>query len=125
MRIKRLAPVLIVPAIEPSLEFFRERLGFTATIEVPHGDKLGFAAVERDGIEVMLQTRESIRGDMAGVAGAGEGSFLYLEVDDLDAIVSAVQGVPIVVERRRAFYGADELAVREPGGHVICFACRT
>lgn len=122
--LKRLAPVLVVPAIEPSLEFFRQRLGFKVTIEVPHGDALGFAALEKDGIEVMLQTRESIRADMPGVAGAGAGekTFLYVEVADLDAAIAAVAGAPVVLERRRAFYGADEIAVREPGGHVVCLA---
>lgn len=121
-KLKRLAPVLVVPAIEPSLDFFRRRLGFTVTIEVPLGNALGFAALEKDGIEVMLQTRESIRGDMPGVAGGGEQSFLYVEVEDLDAVIAAVEGAPVVLPRRRAFYGADEIAVREPGGHVICFA---
>jgi hypothetical protein len=29
-----------------------------------------------------------------------------------------------VVPRRRAFYGADEIEWREPGGHVVLFARR-
>jgi catechol 2,3-dioxygenase-like lactoylglutathione lyase family enzyme len=124
IKLKRLAPVLVVPAVEPSLEFFRRRLGFNVTIEVPLGNALGFAALEKDGIEVMLQSRESIGADMPKVAGAGGGekTFLYIEVGDLDAVIAAVEGAPVVLERRRAFYGADEIAVREPGGHVVCFS---
>jgi catechol 2,3-dioxygenase-like lactoylglutathione lyase family enzyme len=124
MKLKKLTPVLVVAAVEPSLEFWRERLGFAITMEVPHDKALGFAALENDGLEIMLQTRASLASDMSGAASAGENTFLYFEVDDLGAIIAKLQGAPIVVERRTAPYGAEEIAYREPGGHVVCFAQR-
>jgi hypothetical protein len=39
--IRKSTPVLFVDAIEPSLAFWRDRLGFSVTVEVPHGDTLG------------------------------------------------------------------------------------
>jgi hypothetical protein len=56
--IKKLAPVLIVDRIEPLLPLWGA-LGFHRTAEVPHGEALGFVILERDGVEVMYQTRDS------------------------------------------------------------------
>jgi hypothetical protein len=39
MNVKRITPVLFVKEIEPILPFWVDALGFTKTIEVPHGDK--------------------------------------------------------------------------------------
>ncbi len=122
IKTNKLTTVLVVETIEPSLDFWRARLGFTVTIEVPHGDKLGFVALENDGLEVMLQTRKSLTNDMAGAAKAAGPTLLYLEVDDLEEVIAALHGVPVAVQRRRAFYGADEIAFHEPGGHIVCFS---
>lgn len=124
MKISKQTPVLVVPAVEPSLAFWRDRLGFTVTMEVPHGDGLGFVALERDGIELMVQSGASVRDDMAGADGCGGDAFLYLKVDSVDEVARALDGVPVAVPRRRAPYGAHEVGYREPGGHLICFADR-
>ena len=41
MNVKRITPVLLVKEIEPVIPFWVDRLGFTKTIEVPEGNKLG------------------------------------------------------------------------------------
>jgi hypothetical protein len=91
---------------------------------VPDGAHLGFAILERDGVEVMYQTRQSILNDAPGVlpASRGHATALFIEVDDIAAIERAVQGLAIVVPRRRTFYGMDEIGVKEPSGHVVMFA---
>ena len=121
---KKLTPVLVVESIEPSLPFWVERLGFTVTIEVPHGDRLGFAAVQRGGVEVMYQTRESVLADVPTIADLpfGGPTHLYIEVDDFDAVERALEGAEVIVPRRQTFYGATEIFVREPGGHHVAFA---
>ena len=90
MTIKRITPVLFVQAIEPVLPFWVDALGFAKTIEVPHGDKLGFVALQKDGTEVMYQTYASLGEDMPQIAEAAKKgpTFLYIEVDDLDADAS-------------------------------------
>lgn len=45
-----------------------------------------------------------------------------MEVDDLDAVERALDGVEPLVPRRQTFYGTDELIVREPGGNTVTFA---
>ena len=37
----------------------------------------------------------------------------------------ALKGVEIVVPRRKTFYGADEIGVREPGGNAVIFGQHT
>ena len=53
----------MVEEIEKSLPFWVDRMGFTKTVDVPEGDRLGFAIVVRDGAELMLQSIESVRKD--------------------------------------------------------------
>lgn len=123
MKISRLTPVLMVDAIEPVLDFWVDRLGFTRTIEVPHDGHLGFVGLERDGIEVMYQTKASVAADIPPLAASPmKGSFLFFQVDDLDAIEQALKGITPIVPRRKTFYGADELIVREPAGNAVTFA---
>lgn len=122
--VRKLTPVLVVDAIEPSLPFWVERLGFEKTVEVPEGDRLGFVILVKDGVEVMYQSRESVRKDVPKLAElrAGEATSLFIEVSDVESVARAVEGMPVVVPRRTTFYGMDEIGVREPGGHVVMFA---
>ena len=122
MHVKKLTPVLKVDEIEGCIEFWTN-LGFEKTAEVPHGDKLGFVILMKDGVEVMYQTRASIADDVPALAEAPQrGSFLFIEVDDVAAVETLVPTTAHVIPRRKTFYGSDELIVREPGGNVIGFA---
>jgi uncharacterized glyoxalase superfamily protein PhnB len=124
MRVRKLTPVLIVEAIEPCLAFWVTRLGFEKTVEVPHGEALGFVILVRDGVEVMLQTRDSVAADIPAAVpvARGHATALYFEVEDLDAFERALRGLDPVFPRRTTFYGAQEIGVREPSGHVVVFA---
>ena len=119
---KKLTPILTLEAIEPSLPFWVDALGFTKTVDVPTGDVLGFAILEKDGYQVMLQTVASMQGDVPAVASPPGGSVLYVEIEDLSAIEAAVAEYELLVPRRKTFYGAEEIFVREPGGNVVGFA---
>lgn len=123
MKLQRLAPVLMVDAIEPTLAFWVDRLGFAKTAEVPHDGKLGFVILERDNIQVMYQTKASVAADIPSLSASPQsGSMLFIEVDDLNAIAAQLDGIAPVVPRRKTFYGADELIMREPAGNVVTFA---
>lgn len=120
---KKLTPVLYVEEIEPALPFWVDRLGFERTAEVPHGDRLGFVILQKGDVEVMYQTRASVQEDVPALGGMPMGgSMLFVEVDDLDAVERALEGIEPVTPRRKTFYGADELIVREPAGNVVTFA---
>lgn len=49
-------------------------------------------------------------------------TYLYVEVDNLDALVAAMKDAPLVMPVRTAFYGMKEFAVQDPGGHFFTFA---
>jgi uncharacterized glyoxalase superfamily protein PhnB len=126
MQIKRITPVLFVKEIEPVLPFWVDALGFEKTIEVPHGDKLGFASLQKDGTEVMYQTYASLGDDMPQVAEAAKKgpTFLYIEVDGLDAVLASLKKYKITMAERTAFYGMREVGFQDPTGHYLTFAQR-
>jgi uncharacterized glyoxalase superfamily protein PhnB len=120
---KKLTPVLAVEAIEPVLPFWIDRLGFEKTAEVPHENALGFVILKRGGVELMYQTQGSIAADVGTVANVPlGGTLLYIEVDDLDDVERRLEGIQYVIPRRKTFYGADEIIVREPGGNLVTFS---
>jgi len=123
--LKQLTPVLIVDAVEPCIKFWTDRLGFAITNQVPDPDgKLIFASVEKEGIEIMYQTRASVINEQPGSAGElmGHSVALFITVADLDPVVKALEGAPVVKPRHETFYGSTEIYVREPGGNTVGFA---
>jgi uncharacterized glyoxalase superfamily protein PhnB len=120
---KKLTPVVYVEEIEPVLPFWINRLGFEVTAEVPEGDRAGFVILQKGDVELMYQSRESVLKDLPQLADSPMGgTVLFIQVDDLDAIERALEGIELVVPRRTTFYGADEIIVREPAGNVVTFA---
>lgn len=127
MTVTRITSVLAVPEVEPCVKFWAERMGFKVAAEVPDGNTLGFALLERDGVELMYQSYHSIEGDNPAIAAlARKGpSFLYVEVSNLDDVIGAMKGASIAMPVRTTFYGMRELGVKDPAGHVITFAQKT
>jgi len=124
----KLTPVLIVEAVETSLPFWVDRMGFTKTVEVPEEDKIGFAILEREGAELMLQSIASVRKDVAAFAPAADGTKgcgIFIEVDDFEDVRQRLKGYPIVLPERVTFYGMREIGVGEPSGHTVLFAAKT
>ena len=121
----KITPVMLVDAIEPSLAFWVDKLGFEKTVEVPEGDKLGFVILQKGGCEVMLQTRSSARGDVgADSEMLSDSTSLYIEVDDFADARERVKGVEVLLPERTTFYGMREMFVREPGRHIVGLAAR-
>ena len=122
--VSRLTPVLYVEAIEPVLPFW-EALGFRRTVEVAAGDRLGFVILANDAVEVMYETWAWLATDMPALAARAarhEKTFLFVEVRDIAAIEAALPHGERFLERRETFYGAIEIGLREPGGHLVTFA---
>jgi uncharacterized glyoxalase superfamily protein PhnB len=124
MNVKRITPVLFVKEIELVLPFWIDALGFTKTIEVPHGDRLGFVALQKGNAEVMYQSFASLGEDLPAIAEASKKgpTFLYIEVDNLDAVLAALKNTRIVQSERTAFYGMREVGYQDPAGHFVTFA---
>jgi len=127
---ERCTPVMIVERVEPTRDFFRDRLGFTQTMEVPHGDGLGFVTLEKDGVELMVQSRASVEADAGADAvarmdetiGKRGAVTLYLQVSDVDIVIPQLADADVLLAPRKTFYGTHEITVLEPGGHAVTFA---
>lgn len=121
--VNKITSVLPVERIEPVLPFW-QALGFEIAVQVPQGESLGFVILSNGRTEVMYQSYASIEEDVAAVAALARGSrsFLFIEVEDVDAVIAALPGATPLFERRTTFYGADEIGFRDPAGHAISFA---
>jgi len=119
----KITPVLVVESVERSLEFWVNRMGFNKTVDVPEGDTIGFAMLERDGAELMLQSLASVQKDEPKFAQKGHAA-LFIEVSDFEDIKKRLEGYPITMPERTTFYGMKEIGVFEPDGHTAVFAVR-
>jgi uncharacterized glyoxalase superfamily protein PhnB len=125
MSVKKITPVLFAAEIEPCVKFWVERFGFEKTVEVPEGGKLGFAIVQKGGVELMYQSFSSVDKDApASTAQAVRKgpTFLYVEVENLDGVIGALKGAEVVMPVRTTFYGSREIGVTDPAGHYVTFA---
>ncbi len=124
MNVKRITPVLYVKEVEPCVKFWVERLGFEKTVEVPDGNRVGFAMLQKNNLEIMYQSIASAEKDIPAAAKdiSGGRTFLYVEVEKLDDIIAALKGVDLALPLRTTFYGAKEIGVKDPAGHMIVFA---
>jgi uncharacterized glyoxalase superfamily protein PhnB len=121
---KKITPVLFAAEIEPCIAFWVDRLGFKKTMDVPEGDKLGFAIVQKGNLELMYQSYASGEKDVPALAELHRRgpTFLFVEVTNLEEAIAAVKGVEVTVPERTTFYGSREYGVKDPAGHVILFA---
>jgi uncharacterized glyoxalase superfamily protein PhnB len=123
---ERCTPVLIVDRVEPTRDFFHKRLGWPVLMEVPHGETIGFAQVELGPVAIMIQPRASVAEDLNLPFESVNlsNTTLYIEIDDVEQVVSALEGLDVVVPLRKTWYGMHEISVREPGGNIIGFASK-
>jgi uncharacterized glyoxalase superfamily protein PhnB len=124
VKVTKITALLFAEEIESSVNFWVEKLGFTKAIEVPDGDKLAFVALQKDGVELMYQSYKSADDDLGEVVKAvRQGpTFLYVDVENLDNLISAMKGVEVTMPVRTTFYGSREIGVKEPAGHIVTFA---
>jgi len=124
MNVKKITTVLYANSLEHCVQFWTQRFGFKKSVEVPDDGHLGFVILQKDNVELMYQSFASARKDAPAVAKDIEGgrTFLYVEVEKLEPFMTATKGADVVVPLRTTFYGAREIGVKDPAGHVIVFA---
>src|SRR5579864_2990547 len=124
MNVKKITPVLFVQDVEPCVKFWVERFGFKTTAEVPDGDKLAFAMLQKGSVELMYQSYASADKDVTAISQVVRKgpTFLYVEVDSLDDAIAATKGAEVVMPVRETFYGSREIGIKDPAGHFVSFA---
>ena len=90
---QRITVNLIVNSIEACLPFWEGRLGFDRAVEAPEGDVLGFVVLEKDGLEIMLQTPQSLSNDIVELSAE------LLEPAEATVVDDAPAEAPVAARR--------------------------
>jgi uncharacterized glyoxalase superfamily protein PhnB len=124
MNVKKITAILFVEQVDPCVQFWVERFGFEKAAEVPEGNQLAFAMLQKANVELMYQSYASADQDIGAISQAVRKgpTFLYLEVDNLDETIAAVKDAEVVMPKRTTFYGSTEIGIKDPAGHFITFA---
>jgi catechol 2,3-dioxygenase-like lactoylglutathione lyase family enzyme len=124
----RLVPELLVADIQTSLRFWRDLLGFSIHYDRPEE---GFAYLELDGVEVMLEQRnEKARQWLTGglESPLGRGISFQIQVDSIGPILSRLEqaGWPLFMAREEKWYRAGaietgqwQFLVQDPDGYLL------
>ncbi len=120
-----LVPELAITDISTSLAFYLNKLGFRILYERPEE---GFAYLEREGAELMLDqlhlTRSWVTGDMTKPFGRGIN--LQIKVSDVAAIREKVDDSDVFLEIETQWYAGDaveygvkQFIVQDPDGYLL------
>lgn len=127
--LKSLTPNLMVEDVKKTLDFYREKLGFQVLATVPpEGDQLNWAMVQRDGVQLMFQSRHSLGEEVPALRDVpiGASQTFYIEVTGIDGLYDALKNdVEIVADMHTTFYNTREFYFKDINGYVLSFSERT
>ena len=123
LTIQKMTANLYTDDVAACVHFWVDRLHFEKLMEVPDGTKLAFAALQKGDLELMYGSYSSLDKDLVTAHAYARGtSFLFLEVEDVESVFSAMADAPLVAPIHTTFYGSTEFTVKDPAGHLITFA---
>ena len=123
--LKKLTPNLMVEDMSRTLAFYEDILGFEAVMTLPETAPFDFAIVQRDGVELMFQSRQSLSENVPALAGSaiGASQTFYIEVTGITDLYKQLQDkVEIVVDLHTTFYGTREVYFRDINGYILSFS---
>src|SRR5208282_556909 len=128
----QLVPELLVADIDKSLRFWRDLCGFVVVF-----DRLyeGFAYLDLDGAQVMLEERGRTRNWVTGTLETpfGRGVNFQVRVSAIEPILAALARAnwPLFMESEQRWYrtgevetGVHQFLVQDPDGYLIRFSAR-
>jgi PhnB protein len=121
-RYRRITPALVVQGAAKALEFYAEVFGATERVRFPGPEgSIVHAEMEIGDSVLIVEDASSMMGTKAPPAGGLEGSpsFLFLYVDDVDAVVARAAQLGATVKRapQDQFYGDRDGYIIDPFGH--------
>ena len=123
--LKKLTPNLMVEDVARTLAFYRETLGFEVLTTLPEQEPFAFAILQRDGVELMFQSRLSLSDNVPALTGVpiGASQTFYIEVTGIRNLYETLRDkVEIVVDFHDTFYGTQEFYFRDINGYVLSFS---
>ena len=123
--LKKLTPNLMVEDVAQTLDFYRDVLDFEVLTTLPGQAPFDFAIVQRDGVELMFQSRASLSDNVPALTGVpiGASQTFYIEVEGVRDLYQALHDqVEIVVDFHTTFYGTQEFYFRDINGYILSFS---
>jgi len=123
--LKKLTPNLMVEDVEQTLSFYRDVLGFQVLTTLPESAPFDFAIAQRDGVELMFQSRTSLSENVPALMGTriGASQTFYIEVTGIRDLYQQLRDkVEIVVDFHTTFYGTQEFYFRDINGYILSFS---
>ena len=123
--LKKLTPNLMIEDVERTLSFYRDVLGFNVVTTLPDSAPFDFAIVQRDGVELMFQSRPSLSENVPALTGGpiGASQTFYIEVSGLRDLYEQIRDkLEIVVDFHTTFYGTQEVYFRDINGYTPSFS---
>lgn len=130
MKFADVTPNLVVADVHRSMTFYRDVLGFSQFATVPEAAPYVFAWMQRDNVNVFLNSAESVK-EHATLASRPIGGtstlFIVLEAptvaDGVDAMFASIGGrARVFMPLKDQFYGMREFGIEDPDGYAIFFA---
>ena len=128
----RLVPELLVTDVNASLRFWRDLCGFSVAF-----DRLyeGFAYLDLDGAQIMLEERDRSRNWIVGSMEApfGRGINFQIGVRTIDLILASLAAAdwPLFRKPEEKWYrtgdvetGVHQFLVQDPDGYLVRFSAR-
>jgi hypothetical protein len=121
VQVNKTTPIFFLDELQPALAHYRDRLGYAVALEIP-----GFAILQQNGSEIMLQTFHSGEEDLPAAMPAlrAKGVAFYHEVDDVEQAAKTLKGVELIAGPRTTEYGMREIFVQDEWGFVHGYAKR-
>jgi hypothetical protein len=116
-------PVFLVDDIVPTVEYYRDRLGFE--IDFVYGDPPGYGSVSRGGaILNFYKSDPPGRRNSVRRTGAGNGVDAYIVVRDIDDLFAEYQAAGVIIMNYPATHdtGMREFKIEETNGYILVFA---
>lgn len=127
---------MMVRDIKETVDFYVKNLGFELVMAVPEtlngmdteladNKKYVWAQIKNGGVEIMLQSEESLKEDVPALKDAtlGASCSFYMEVENLGEFHENIKDkVEIVKELFTTWYGMNEFYIRDNNGYILCFA---
>ena len=117
--VRGLTPLLFVEDIARSLAFYRDLLGFEMTQDWSPEGNLAWCSLKRGGAALMLQQACEEDGP---ADGRGRGVGFFFLCDDANELHVELHARGLSLDPPKlAFYGMNQLFLRDPDGYELCF----
>lgn len=118
--LQELVPLLFVDDLSRSVDFYIELLGFDIKLTWEPEGTLSWCRIERGNAALMLQLAVPDEDGTANERSKGVG--LFFNCGDAQAMYEELLSKGLSLEPPQvAFYGMNQLFLRDPDGYELCF----